>query len=304
MDSMIKKISLWISTMRLRTLPLSVSGIILASCFAKYNGVFDWQIFILAILTTLSLQILSNLANDYGDGVKGTDNEDRIGPDRAIQTGKITPKAMFKAIKINIAICMIFVFMLIFLAFGVKYLDLTVVFFLLGVAAVIAAIRYTVGEKAYGYRALGDVFVFMFFGLVSVIGCYVLYAKTIDYIVFLPACIIGLLSTAVLNLNNMRDIKSDKKSNKVTMAVKLGVNKIKIYHYFLIGSAIFLSLVFGILYYTSPYTFIYFIAYIPLALHLVRVSKNKDPKALNPELKKLALSTFALAVLMGVGCIL
>ncbi|MEP5341281.1 MAG: 1,4-dihydroxy-2-naphthoate octaprenyltransferase [Algibacter sp.] len=301
---MIKKVSLWVSTMRLRTLPLSVSGIIIASCFAEFNGVFEWRIFILAILTTLSLQVLSNLANDYGDGIKGTDNDDRIGPDRAIQTGKITPEEMFQAIKINILVCIGFAFMLIFSAFGVKHFGLTLAFFLLGIASVVAAIRYTVGEKAYGYRALGDVFVFIFFGLVSVIGCYVLYAKTIDHIVFLPACTIGFLSAAVLNLNNMRDINSDEKSNKITLAVKLGVEKVKLYHYFLIGSAMVLSLLFGILYYTSPYNFIYFITYIPIVIHLKKVSKNTEPRALNPELKKLALTTFALAVLMGVGYIL
>lgn len=304
MDSMIKKVSLWVSTMRLRTLPLSVSGIIIASCFAEYNGAFDWKIFILAILTTLSLQVLSNLANDYGDGIKGIDNDDRVGPDRAVQTGKITPDEMYQAIKINILICIGFAFMLIFSAFGVKHFGLTLTFFIIGIASVIAAIRYTVGEKAYGYRALGDLFVFIFFGLVSVIGCYVLYTKTINHIVFLPACTIGLLSAAVLNLNNMRDLKTDEKSNKITMAVKLGVDKVKLYHYFLIGSAIVLSFLFGILYYTSPYTFIYIIAYIPIALHLIKVSKNTEPRELNPELKKLALTTFVLAVLMGVGYIL
>ncbi|GAA4232475.1 1,4-dihydroxy-2-naphthoate octaprenyltransferase [Postechiella marina] len=301
---MIKKASLWISTMRLRTLPLSVSGIIVASCFAEYNGVFKWGIFALAMLTTLSLQILSNLANDYGDGVKGTDNKDRIGPERAIQSGKISPEKMFNAIKINVLICIVLAIMLIFVSFGVKHFLLTLLFFILGIASVVAAIRYTVGDKAYGYRALGDVFVFIFFGLVSVAGCYVLYAKTIDHVVFLPACVIGLLSAGVLNLNNMRDIKSDEKSNKITLAVKLGSKKIKRYHYFLVISALTLSLLFAILYYTSPYNFICFIAFVPILLHLIKVSKNTEPKDLNPELKKLALSTFLLAVLMGVGYII
>lgn len=301
---MIKKVSLWVSTMRLRTLPLSISGIIVASSFAKYKGVFDWQIFTLAILTTLSLQILSNLANDYGDGVKGTDNNDRVGPARAIQTGKITPKDMLKAIKINILICTGLSLMLIYVAFGLSHYWFALLFFILGIGSIVSAIKYTVGENAYGYRALGDLFVFVFFGLVSVIGCYVLYAKTIDFIVLLPACTIGLLSTAVLNLNNMRDIKSDVKSNKITLAVKLGVNKIKVYHYFLIGAAIISSLSFGIIYYESIYNFIYFIAYIPIIFHLIKVSKNTDPKMLNPELKKLALSTFLLALLMGIGFIL
>jgi len=149
-----KNISLWISTMRLRTLPLSISGIILASCFAEYNGCFDLKVCVLAILTTLSFQILSNLANDYGDGVKGTDNEDRIGPERAIQSGKISPEDMFDAIKINVLICIGLSIALIFSAFGSKNFLLTILFFLLGALSVVAAMRYTVGDNAYGYRAL------------------------------------------------------------------------------------------------------------------------------------------------------
>ncbi|GAA3577713.1 1,4-dihydroxy-2-naphthoate octaprenyltransferase [Snuella lapsa] len=287
--------------MRLRTLPLSISGIILASCFADYNGYFKWDIFILAILTTLSLQILSNLANDYGDGVKGTDNDDRIGPERAIQSGKISPESMFQAIKINVLISIGLAFFLIFCAFGVHHFFLTLTFFLLGIACVVAAIRYTMGQNAYGYRGLGDVFVFIFFGLISVVGCYVLYAKTIDHVVFLPACTIGLLSAGVLNLNNMRDIDSDKKSNKITLAVRLGSKNAKLYHMTLIGLAILLSGLFGILYYTSIYNLIFAIAYLPLIKHLITVRTNTEPKQLDPELKKLALTTVLLAVLMGIG---
>jgi 1,4-dihydroxy-2-naphthoate octaprenyltransferase len=290
--------------MRLRTLPLSVSGIILASCFADYNGFFDWKIFALAILTTLSLQILSNLANDYGDGIKETDNNERIGPERAIQSGKISPDEMFNAIRINILISIFLAFMLVFSAFGVKHFMLTMLFFLLGIASIIAAIKYTIGNTPYGYRALGDLFVFIFFGLLSVIGCYVLYAKVIDHVVFLPACAIGLLSAAVLNLNNMRDIKSDQKAGKVTLAVKLGAKYVKIYHVALIVSAIVLSGLFGVLYYTSPLNLIFIVAYVPLFIHLGKATKVTDLKELDPELKKVALTTFLLAVLMGIGHLL
>ena len=299
-----KNISIWISSMRLRTLPLSISGIILASCFAEYNGCFNWQICILAILATISFQILSNLANDYGDGIKGTDNNDRLGPERAIQSGKISPDDMFQAIKINVLISIALSFFLIFSAFGVKHFLLTILFFALGIAAVVSAIRYTVGTNAYGYKGLGDVYVFLFFGLVSVIGCYVLYAKTIHHVVFLPACTIGLLSVAVLNLNNMRDIASDKAANKVTLVVKLGIENAKKYHVALIISAIFLSALFGILYYTSILNLIYFVTYIPLGIHINKVVKNTDSKLLDPELKKVALTTFALAILMGIGHLL
>ncbi|MDD7887655.1 1,4-dihydroxy-2-naphthoate octaprenyltransferase [Flavivirga sp. 57AJ16] len=298
------KLPLWISTMRLRTLPLSISGIILASCLAEYNGHFSWEVGILAVFTTLSFQILSNLANDYGDGVKGTDNNNRIGPERAIQSGKISPEEMFNAIRINVLISIGLASMLIFCAFGVKHFLLTILFFILGIASVIGAIKYTVGNNAYGYRGLGDLFVFVFFGLVSVIGCYVLYAKTMDHVVFLPACTIGLLSVGVLNLNNMRDIVSDEKSNKITLAVKLGIKNARIYHYILIGLAILLSALFGILYYTSPYNLIFMVAYIPLWIHIKKVCRNEDPKLLDPELKKLALTTVLLAILMGIGHLL
>lgn len=298
------KISIWVSTMRLRTLPLSISGIILASCLAHYNGFFNWSICILAILTTLSFQILSNLANDYGDGIKGTDNNDRIGPERAIQSGKILPEDLYNAIKINVLISIVLACTLVFKAFGVKYFFLTLIFALLAIASVVAAMRYTVGENAYGYKGLGDIFVFIFFGLVSVIGCYVLFAKKIDHVAFLPACTIGLLSAAVLNLNNMRDRISDKKSNKITLAVKLGEKNIKIYHNALVILAIVLSGLFGVLYYTSPYNLIFVIAYIPLFAHLKKVNTNKEAKLFDPELKKLALTTVLLAVLMGVGHLL
>ena len=299
-----ENLKVWLSSMRLRTLPLSVSGVILGSFFAKYNGFFQWDICLLAILTTLSFQILSNLANDYGDGVKGTDNNNRVGPERAIQSGKIAPKQMLNAIKMNTLISIGLAFSLVLTAFGVEYLILTIVFFALGIACVVAAIRYTVGDNAYGYRALGDVFVFIFFGLVSVIGSYVLYAKKIDVIVFLPAITIGLLSTAVLNLNNMRDIISDKKSNKRTLVVKLGSDNAKIYHYMLIIISILSASAFGILNYNKPINLLFIIAYVPLLIHLKTVYKNTKSQLLDPELKKLALSTVILAILMGISHLL
>lgn len=299
-----EKLSIWISAMRLRTLPLSVSGIILASCFAHYNGVFSWEIGILAVLTTLSFQILSNLANDYGDGIKGTDNNNRIGPVRAIQSGKISPEELLNAIKINILISIFLAFLLIFNSFGVKHFYLTLLFFFLGIGAVLAAMRYTIGNSAYGYKGLGDIFVFIFFGIVSVVGCYVLFAKQLHHVTFLPACTIGLLSAAVLNLNNMRDRVSDQQSNKITLAVKLGERNAKIYHSILIVLAIILSSLFGVLYYTSLLNLIFVVAYIPLFIHLKKVLNNRDLILLDSELKKLALTTVLLAILMGIGHLL
>jgi len=297
------KIKPWISAFRLRTLPLSVSGIIVGSCFAYYNGFFDVLIFVFAILVTISLQVLSNLANDYGDGVKGTDNEDRIGPERALQSGDISPEQMIAAIKTNILIVILFVFLLILSAFGTHKFLYSISFFILGLVCIFVAIRYTVGEGAYGYRALGDIMVFIFFGLLSVLGTYFLYARRLDHVILLPASAIGLLSAGVLNLNNMRDLVSDKAANKITLAVKLGFKNAKLYHSFLIITAILLTLIFGILYYRSPYNFVFVIVYVPLIKHLFRVSKTTEAKLLDPELKVLALSTFALAVLLGFGYI-
>ncbi|MBT8252456.1 MAG: 1,4-dihydroxy-2-naphthoate octaprenyltransferase [Flavobacteriaceae bacterium] len=292
---------LWLSAFRLRTLPLSVSGIILGGFLAFYNGFFDLLTFVLAILTTVGLQILSNLANDYGDGVKGTDNEDRIGPERAIQSGMITPQQMFHAIRINILIVITLIISTIFIAFGIEYVEYSLIFLVLGGFAVYAAIKYTIGKTAYGYRALGDLMVFIFFGLLSVIGSYFLFAKQVDHVVFLPASVIGLLSVAVLNLNNMRDLTPDKVSGKITVAVKLGWKKARIYHVTIVSLAMILGILFGVLYYTSPINFLFLFAYIPLIKHLIFVFRTDKPKQLDSQLKVVALSTFVLAILLGIG---
>ena len=294
----------WIEAARLRTLPLSVSGIIVGSIYALSNPtetintpteVFSWKVFGFALLTTLGLQVLSNFANDYGDGVKGTDNADRVGPQRAIQSGVITPQAMKKAIIITSFLTLLSAIILIYFAFGKDNFGYSIFFLLLGIAAIISAIRYTVGNSAYGYRGFGDLFVFIFFGLVSTLGVNFLYAKEVEPLLILPAVAIGLLSVGVLNLNNMRDQESDKKSGKNTIVVQIGAQKAKNYHFFLIITAMILVVVFAIL---SDYNFdqyLFLLAYIPLTKHLITVYKNQDPK-----LKKLALSTFLLSILLTV----
>ena len=296
-----EKFKLWISAFRLRTLPLSVSGIIIGSALAYYNGAFELSIFILAILTTLSLQILSNLANDYGDGVKGTDHEDRIGPERAIQSGKISENEMFHAIRLNILIVIFLVFATVFTAFGIQNFIYAIVFFGIGGLAVYAAIKYTIGGSAYGYRALGDLMVFIFFGIVSVLGSYFLFMKQIDHVTILPACIVGLLSVGVLNLNNMRDIETDKISKKITVAVKLGWKRAKTYHLFLIGTSILLGVLYAVLYFRFYINLIFLLAMIPLCIHLAKIIRTDQPEQLDSQLKILALSTFAFSILLAIG---
>lgn len=298
------KINSWVSAARLRTLPLSVSGIIVGTTIAVQQGYFNIVIFSLALGTTLGLQILSNFANDYGDGVKGTDNKDRVGPQRAIQSGLITQKEMRQGIFITAACTLLLAVLLIYAAFGSENLFFTLIFFFLGVGAIAAAIKYTVGETAYGYRGLGDLFVFLFFGIVAVYGSYFLYAHSFKWEVLLPACSFGFLSMGVLNLNNMRDRASDEKAGKNTLAVKLGDKRAKTYHYFLIIGAVLSLVVYSVISLDEVTDFLYLPAFIPLLLHLKRVVDNENPVLLDPELKKLALSTFGIALLFGLGQVL
>lgn len=295
------KFATWISAARLRTLPLSISGIIVGSSIAAEQGSFNLGIFSLALGTTLGLQVLSNFANDYGDGVKGTDNEDRIGPLRALQSGLITQKEMLRAMVITSIATLILAILLIYASFGSEKWISALIFFFLGVAAIVAAIKYTVGNSAYGYRGRGDIFVFIFFGLVAVYGSYYLYAHDHNLVSFFPAVAIGFLSVAVLNLNNLRDRISDAKAGKNTLVVKLGEKKAKNYHFLLVLGALFFLLMYSAFISRELNDFIYLAGFIPLIFHLNRVGNNTEPKKLDPELKIVALSTFAISLLFAAG---
>ena len=288
----------WISAARLRTLPLSVSGIIVGSSLAMNHLFWQSSIFWLAILTTIGFQVLSNFANDYGDGIKGTD-DNREGEQRMVSSGLISPKQMKTGILITAIFSMISAIVLIYYAFGAEDFLHSLLFFMLGIASVIAALKYTIGKNAYGYSGLGDVFVFLFFGLLSVLGSYYLLDHQMVWDLLLPASTIGFLSMAVLNLNNMRDIENDAKNNKNTLVVSFGSSKAKIYHYVLICLAVLLTLLYSIINDHSIRQLIYVIAFIPLMINLVTVYKNKEPKLLDSELKKVALSTFSFALLFG-----
>lgn len=290
----------YIKAARLRTLPLSISGIVLGSFLAKSVGYFDWKICVLAIFTTVGFQVLSNFANDYGDGIKGTDAI-REGEARMVSSGKITPKQMKLAMVITTIKTLVFAVLLIYVSFGKENFGYSFLFFVLGVLSIIAAIKYTVGNAAYGYSGFGDVFVFVFFGLLSVVGSYFLFTKEINYSIFLPAISIGLLSTAVLNLNNMRDRINDKLVNKNTLVVKIGALAAKKYHYFLILISLITSLLFIGLSFKNYFQFLFLIAYIPLLKHLIFVKLNQQEQLLDGELKKVALSTFLFAILLGIG---
>jgi 1,4-dihydroxy-2-naphthoate octaprenyltransferase len=291
---MINNIKPWIQAARLRTLPLSVSGIIVGSAYAYHQGFSDWRIVVMALLTTLGLQVLSNYANDYGDGVKGTDAH-RIGEKRLVAAGIISAKQMKRAVLITANITFILALGLIYIAFGKENFVLSLIFILLGIISIGAAIKYTVGKGAYGYSGFGDVFVFVFFGWVSVIGSNFLFTHSIDWKLFLPASSIGLLSVAVLNLNNMRDIENDKIAGKNTLVVNMGLNWAKNYHEACIAIASILFIVFCIMVKVSAIPVL--IINIPLLLHIGKIKKSEKYEDFDPELKKVALSTFALSIL-------
>ena len=228
------KIKYWIDAMRLRTLPLSVSGIIVGSGLAALLDKWDTLIFLFAILTTISFQVLSNFSNDLGDSQKGSDNNNRIGPKRTVQAGLISGKEMQIGIIICSILALLFAGSLIYIS--AKNLSEELIYFYVGLAlsCVLSAITYTIGKRAYGYSGFGDLMVFLFFGLVSTLGVFSLYGDGFQWLVLLPAITVGLWSTAVLNLNNLRDHENDKLSKKNTLVVSMGFEKAKYYHGFLI----------------------------------------------------------------------
>lgn len=290
------KTKAWLQAARLRTLPLSVSGILVGTALAQIEGYASTTIFVLALLTTIGFQITSNFANDYGDGVKGTDNEDRIGPARALQSGALSKNELRSGIVVSIFINLLLVGFVLYAAFKDDPIYV-LIFGILGLLSIWAAVKYTVGSNAYGYRGMGDLFVFLFFGILSVMGSMFLYTKYLTVWSILPASAIGLLSTAVLNLNNMRDIESDTKAGKRTLAVILGQDKARVYHLLLIVGSLFCMVGFSIRMGTNIWHWIPLLAYIPLLIHLSRVFRLNDPRRLDPELKIIALSTFLLALL-------
>lgn len=295
---MIKK---WIEAFRVRTLPLSVSCVFVGAGLAYNYGKFDVVNFLLILTTTILLQILSNLANDYGDFVKGTDNDNRVGPKRTLQSGLITKKHMKIAIFINSILSFISGVILVFISLETKDFISIIIFITLGLLSIIAAIKYTVGKRPYGYSGLGDVFVFSFFGLVGVIGTYYLLTKEFNFRLFIPASAIGFLSASVLNMNNMRDIENDKESNKNTLVVKMGFENAKYYHSTLIMLAFVLHIISLIIFELPKLSYISAIAFVFLFHNVYKTYKTTDSKELDSELKKIALSTFVLSLLFFIG---
>ncbi len=294
----------WIVAFRLRTLPLAVSSILLGCFLAYAHGTFSWPVAILAVSTTLLLQILSNLANDYGDSASGVDGEHRVGPARSVQGGAISAAAMKRAIYGFVALSLLSgIGLIVAGALQVGWLT-ALLFFGLGLAAIAAAIKYTMGANPYGYQGLGDVFVLIFFGWVGVLGTFFLHAHQLEVVLLLPATSVGLLAVAVLNLNNMRDHQSDAKTGKHTLVVKIGFQAAKVYHTLLLVGAIVATGLYILLADTDPWLWMYLLILPMLGSNLYKVWTTTEPQQLDPELKKIALSALLLALFYGIVAII
>lgn len=303
MNKKTSKIKAWINALRLRTLPLSVSGVLLGSFIALQTGEFSINIAFWCLLTIILLQILSNLANDLGDNIKGTDNKKRVGPMRSVQSGTISKKEMKTGIGIVIFLSLLSGVTLLFQSFqNINYSFLTL--FIVGILGIIAALKYTLGKGAYGYYGLGDLFVMIFFGFIPVAIAFYIQTKEWNNILLLAGLSIGSFSTSVLNLNNLRDYKNDKDCNKKTLIVKMGLKYGKLYHFILIAVGIGSALLYTALSFGCLFNYIYIITFIPFIQNIIIVARNKNTILLDKELKRNAIGTFLLTLHWGIGLLL
>jgi 1,4-dihydroxy-2-naphthoate polyprenyltransferase len=307
----------WISAARPRTLPLALSSILMGSFLAAGESKFSWSIFFLAVLTTTFLQILSNFANDFGDTVSGVDSSERTVATRAVQTGAITREAMRNAMIVTSILSFISGSALIYE--GLKDTDTQTIlsFFGIGILAIIAAITYTVGKRPYGYAGFGDISVLIFFGWVGVLGTYFLHTHTSNILYILPATTCGLFAVGVLNINNIRDIESDKKTGKISIPVRLGRNNAVIYHWTLLVIGLILSIIFTYITTQTNYLLEHqsnanslfysmlnwlFLITIPLLWKIGSgVSKAETSAQTDPFLKVMSLTTLLFVITFGIG---
>ncbi|MES2559306.1 MAG: 1,4-dihydroxy-2-naphthoate octaprenyltransferase [Bacteroidota bacterium] len=294
-------IKTWVSAMRLRTLPLAASAILLGITLSDLHYSATGFVAVLCLTTAICLQVLSNFANDYGDFIKGTDNDTRIGNTRALQSGSITVSQMKRAIMLLVVLTLVSGITLLYKATQGEFNTAFLLFFALGIVAIVAAIKYTVGKRAYGYSGLGDVAVFIFFGPVSVVGTFLLcngfeFEWGKDWAVLLPALSVGLLSTAVLNTNNIRDIENDEASGKYTIPVKIGLKKARIYHSVLIIVALFSFVAYIFVAYAHWVQFIQILAMFPIVKTWMGVLNTEPSTAYNGFLKQLSLGTLVLVI--------
>ncbi|MGC7589172.1 1,4-dihydroxy-2-naphthoate polyprenyltransferase [Bisgaard Taxon 46] len=295
-------LKMWLETARPKTLPLAIASIITGTALASWSGQFNGLITVLCLLTTVLLQILSNFANDYGDHQKGSDTAERIGPLRGIQTGAITTNQLKWGLILTALASLLSGATLIVVSYQTMA-DL-LVFAGLGVLAIIAAITYTVGEKPYGYMGLGDISVLLFFGILGVGGTYYLQSTSLHFSILLPAIATGLLASAVLNINNLRDIEQDRKVGKYTLAVRLGAKNGRIYHCVLLSVAVICYGVFALVNVQHWSGFLFLFALPLLIKHALFVYRSQDPMMLRPMLAQMSMIALLTNLLFSLGLLI
>ena len=295
------RFAVWLNAARPRTLPLALACIITGTGLAVADGAFDWLVALLCVLTAVLLQILSNLANDYGDSLHGADHGARQGPKRAVQAGLVTPAAMRRAIAVTALLTVASGLLLLWFAFGRAAFSSMLLFIVLGGAAIGAAITYTAGKLPYGYAGLGDLSVLLFFGWLGVLGSYYVQAARFAPALLLPATACGLLAVAVLNVNNVRDLQSDRLAGKRSIPVRLGLRRARIYHWMLLGLAVLSATAYVLLTFTSFWQFLYLLAAPLLVRNGLAVARTDALHTLNPWLRQMSLAALAFAVLFGLG---
>ncbi len=298
------KVKSWINATRPRTLPLALSGILMGAGLAWFYGAFDYTVTIFAFITATLFQILSNFANDYGDSIKGTDNKYRLGPTRTVQSGEITKKEMEKGMMVVAGLILISGFLLTYKGTWHSSKSAFFLFIAFGFISLFAAYFYTAGKKSYGYSGFGDLFVFVFFGLLQVAGLFYLNAGFLPGKIFLPAITIGFFSAGVLNLNNMRDIANDRNSGKITIPVRIGKQNSRIYHLILVLGGWVLSAIFVVLVRKSLWQWVFLLSLPVFLVDLRRINRIKNEKMLDPFLKRLSLSTLLFTLLFCIGFII
>ena len=295
-------IKIWITAARPRTLPLAAASICMGGFLAYFHGRFDWTVFFLTLITTFLLQILSNLANDYGDNKHGADHHGRVGPTRMVQSGIIPPGKMKKAM-VGLGVFTLFVGILLLIQSVGFNSPPFYIFFFLGILSIAAAINYTSGKKPYGYQGLGDLAVLLFFGLVAVFGTYFLQTSSFQWDNLLPALSCGVFATAVLNINNIRDIESDRKAGKLSIPVRIGRQAAVRYHWVLLFTGICCSIFFIVLHYSSPWQWVFLLT-LPLFFINGKAVQSKSGADLDPYLKQMALTTLVYVLTFGLGLVM
>ncbi len=289
----------WIKAARLRTLPLALASVAMGGLVAATHPNFNLKAVVMTAITALFLQIISNLANDLGDSHKGVDNEKRVGPRRTVQSGEISSASMKKAIVVVSLLALVSGLLLIFWAASLT-VKTSAIFVVLGLGAIVSAIKYTVGKNPYGYVGLGDLFVFLFFGLLGVAGTWFLATRSWDWLIILPSAAMGLFSVGVLNLNNMRDLENDRRNGKNTLAVKLGLQKAFVYHCLLVLLPFVLLSIFALIIKADARVFLFVITLPLFLVDLVRIKNSFGGSSLDPFLRKLSLKTLLLTIVFGI----